>query len=201
MTGFSLSLRGFWLHLLLIWVLLRRAAIRAFLRFGGILLVVILSGCAHEASHRTPIVPSMAAVSIPLQGTRDAIAIAQDRLRAGDIPATTTALSAAASKAEVTSQALAITQRNVDSLEQKLDAADTIIASQKAELHEVTRERDIIPYLVALCLALWLVFFTDGLPVPEQYRFWLKAGAFLIGFGAGYGLGRTIVRFIASFLP
>jgi hypothetical protein len=101
----------------------------------------------------------------------------------------------------VTSQALAITQRNVDSLEAKLGTADEVIASQKAELHQVAKERDIIPYLVALCLALWLVFFTDGLPIPDQYRIWVKIGAFFIGFGAGYATGRTLVRFIAGFLP
>lgn len=165
-----------------------------------LLFAVILSGCV-TAPVPQRIAPSMASVSIPLQGTRDAIATAEARLRAGDVNATAKALAVASTHAEMTSEALVITQRNVDSLEAKLSSADAVIASQKAELVETKKERDIIPYLVALCLALWLVFFIDGLPIPDQYRIWVKIGAFFVGFGAGYGIGRTAVRSIAHFLP
>ena len=207
------ALRWFWLNLLLIlvctwiafWSFVYSATRRLQLKLRRLpwlpVILITFTGCAHEAARPVNIAPSMSSVSIPLQGTRDAIAVAQDRLKAGDLGDTASALSVASSKAEVTAQALQITQRNVDSLEAKLGSADAVIASQKAELHEVAKERDILPFLVALCIALWLVFFTDGLPIPDQYRYWVKIGAFFVGFGAGYAMGRTIVRFIAGFLP
>lgn len=166
-----------------------------------ILIPLALTACSTAPAPSRTIAPSMAGVSIPLQGTRDAIATAQDRLKAGDLAATGTALSVAAVKAEMTSAALVVTQEKVDVLEKKIVTADSIIAAKDKEIHELAKERDIIPYIVALCLALWVVLFCDGLPIPEQYRFWVKIGGFAIGFASGYALGRVIVRFIAQFLP
>jgi hypothetical protein len=76
-----------------------------------------------------------------------------------------------------------------------------VIQKQAAEIHQLAKERDIIPYIVAMCIGLWFITITDALPLTQQYRFWAKLVAFALGFGSGYAGGRVLVRSIAAFLP
>jgi hypothetical protein len=127
--------------------------------------------------------------------------VARDRLEDGDVPAAKVAIAIADAKVEESSRALEIKDAEVGQLVQAVADRDQTISDQRKELHQVAKERDIIPYLVALLGAIWLMGLADAIPVASQYRLWLKGAAFVVGFGAGYGAGRLVVRSIATFLP
>lgn len=160
----------------------------------------LLTGCGIVTKpHVTA--PALASVSVPLQRAHDAVKVARDRLDAGDIHAAKAAIAVADAKVEESSRALETKDAEVGQLVQAVADRDQTISDQRKELHQVAKERDIIPYLVALLGAIWLMGLADAIPVAFQYRLWLKGAAFLVGFGAGYGVGRLVVRSIATFLP
>jgi len=163
---------------------------------------LILSGCGVFAPRQHILTaPALASVSVPLARAHDAVKAARDRLEAGDVPAAKAAIAIADAKVEETTRALESKDAEVGQLVQAVADRDVTISDQRKELHQVAKERDIIPYLVALLGAIWLMGLADAIPVASQYRLWLKGAAFVIGFGSGYGAGRFIVRSIATFLP
>jgi hypothetical protein len=165
-----------------------------------LLCAVALSGCSARPEPRYT-APALASVSVPLQRAHDAVKVARDRLEAGDVPAARAAIAIADAKVEESSRALEAKDAEVGQLVQAVADRDVTISAQRKELHQVAKERDIIPYLCAIAMALWLMGLSDAIPVLSQYRIWLKGAAFVIGFGAGYGAGRIVVRSIAGFLP
>ncbi len=164
------------------------------------LICFICSGCA-GARKSPPLVPALASVSIPLAKTANAIGSAKASLLSGDMVGVGSALNDASNFAAATAVALAEKETETQALADRLVKSEEIIATQKAELHQVAKERDIIPYIVAFLLAFYFVSLVEVVPVTPQYRIYLKMGAFVIGFGAGYGAGRIVVRSIAGFLP
>lgn len=161
----------------------------------------LLSACSTSQRQHTVTAPALASISVPLQRAHDAVKVARDRLEAGDVPAAKVAIAIADAKVEESSRALEIKDAEVGQLVQAVADRDQTISDQRKELHQVAKERDIIPYLVALLGAIWLMGLADAIPVASQYRLWLKGAAFVVGFGAGYGAGRLLVRSIATFLP
>ncbi len=161
----------------------------------------LLSACSTSQRQHTVTAPALASVSVPLQRAHDAVKVARDRLEAGDVPAAKVAIAIADAKVAESSRALEIKDAEVGQLVQAVADRDQTISDQRKELHQVAKERDIIPYLVALLGAIWLMGLADAIPVASQYRLWLKGAAFVVGFGAGYGAGRLLVRSIATFLP
>jgi hypothetical protein len=162
---------------------------------------LIISGCSSPSRHRAVAAPALASVSVPLARAKDAVKLARDRLAAGDVQAARAAIAIADAKVEESSRALESKDAEVGQLVQAVADRDQIISTQRKELHQVAKERDIIPYLVALLGAIWLMGLADAIPVVSQYRLWLKGAAFVVGFGSGYGAGRLLVRSIATFLP
>jgi len=167
-----------------------------------LLLSLFLTGCGSLASHQRPVIaPALSSVSVPLARARDAIKTARDRLDAGDLPAAKVAIAVADAKAEESSRALEAKDAEIGQLVKAVADRDATISEQRKELHQVAKERDIIPYICALAVALWFMGLADAIPVASQYRLWLKGAAFVVGFGSGYGAGRLLVRSIATFLP
>lgn len=166
-------------------------------------LSLLLSGCGLFPAKKPSLiaVPALASVSVPLARAKDAVKVARARLDAGDLPAAKAAIAVADAKVEETSAALAVQDAKVGELVGIIKDRDDTIVSLKSELHQVAKERDIIPYIVALAMALWFLGLSDALPVASQYRLYLKGIAFVVGFGSGYGAGRLLVRAIATFLP
>ena len=170
--------------------------------FPILLCSLALSACGTlPRQPRSAAVPALASVSIPLQRAHDAVKVARDRLDAGDVPAAKAAIALADTKVAETSSALEAKDVEVGRLVKAVSDRDMIIAAQRQEIHEVAKERDIIPYLIALLGALWLLGLSDAVPVLSQYRLWLKGAAFVVGFGSGYAVGRVFVKSIAAFLP
>jgi len=161
----------------------------------------LLSACSTSQRQHVVSAPALASVSVPLQRAQDAVKMARDRLDAGDVAAAKVAISIADAKVEESSHALEAKDAEVGQLVQAVADRDQTISEQRKELHQVAKERDIIPYLVAFLGAIWLMGLSDAIPVASQYRFWLKGAAFVVGFGAGYGAGRLLVKSIATFLP
>lgn len=161
---------------------------------------LLFSGCAARPQPRLT-APALASVSVPLARAHDAVKVARDRLEAGDVPAARAAIALADAKVEESSRALESKDAEVGQLLQAVADRDETISAQRKELHQVARERDIIPYLCAIAMALWFMGLADAIPVLGQYRIWLKGAAFVVGFGSGYGAGRLLVRSIATFLP
>lgn len=170
--------------------------------FFLIFLALVLTGCGTYAPHaRQLTAPALASVSVPLQRAHDAVKVARDRLNVGDVPAARAAIAIADAKVEESSRALEAKDGEIGKLVQAVQDRDATITAKNKELHQVAKERDIIPYLVALLGAIWLMGLADAIPVATQYRLWLKGAAFVVGFGSGYGAGRLLVRSIATFLP
>ena len=165
--------------------------------------VLFIAGCCGCSSMKkpTPLIPSLAAVSVPLSKTAGAIDSAKIRLASGDMSGVGDALRTASDHVAATAVALAAKEAETQSLADRLVKYEGLIADQKAELHQVAKERDIIPYLVGFLLAFYFVSLIEAVPVMPQYRLYLKMGAFVIGFGGGYGAGRLLVRSISNFLP
>jgi hypothetical protein len=164
------------------------------------LATLVLSGCATNPQPRYT-VPALATVSVPLQRAHDAVKVARDRLDAGDVPAARAAIAIADAKVEESSRALDTKDAEVGQLVQAVADRDETIAAKDKVIRQISKERDIIPYLCAIGVALWFIGLADLIPVLGQYRLWLKGAAFVIGFGSGYGAGRLLVRSIATFLP
>lgn len=164
-------------------------------------LPLLLSGCLSPSQPRPVAIPALSSVSVPLARAKDAIKVARDRIEAGDLPAAKAAISVADAKVEETSAALAFADAKVGELVGIIKDRDNTILSLRAENHQVAKERDIIPYVVALAMALWFLVLSDAIPLPGQYRLYLKGIAFVVGFGSGYASGRLLVRAIATFLP
>lgn len=162
--------------------------------------VSVLSGCSTRPKPRYT-APALASVSVPLARAHDAVKVARDRLDAGDVTSARAAIAIADTKVEESSRALESKDAEVGQLVQAVTDRDQTISDQRKELHQVAKERDIIPYLCAIAMALWLMGVSDAIPVLSQYRLWLKGAAFVVGFGSGYGAGRLLVRSIATFLP
>lgn len=161
-----------------------------------------LSGCGiFVPRQHTITAPAFASVSVPLARAHDAVKVARDRLNVGDVPAAKAAIAIADAKVEESSRALEAKDGEIGKLVQAVADRDVIIASKNKEIHQIAKERDILPYVCAVLAALLFMGLADAIPVATQYRFWLKGAAFVVGFGSGYGAGRLLVRSIATFLP
>lgn len=181
---------------------------------------IVLVGCANPPARKETaltayVAPSITPIASPIQAVRDSLAKAKSSAGKQDWPSVSLSIDTAdqtAAKAQIALLAYhaqveeltvqltkAIDNRNMALRER--DNAQEVVKKQTVEIHQLAKERDIIPYIVAMCLGLWFITLADAIPVTQQYRFWAKLIAFTVGFGSGYGVGRILVRSIAAFLP
>jgi cation transport ATPase len=175
-----------------------------------LLTVTLLMGCAGKNGGKyTP--PTAAAVGDPLRKTRTAIEKAVDSVETSqNYQVIKKHLQEAHKQVTATEVELEKHQLQVEKQTEQLNLsidernkAETRADIKTKEAHQNAKERDVVIYVWSVFFALWLLatmgVITDAL--PPQYRIAGKVVFLFVGFGAGYGIGRYILRWLAYLFP